>query len=118
MRQFLLLLIAVCGLASLATAQDAAGTWHASIDTPNGVEQNTFVLKVDGGAVTGTVTGGMLGEQPITTGKIDGDKITFAINSDFGVITYSGKIQGDEMKLTLSAGDGQFTVDLTATRQK
>jgi hypothetical protein len=119
MRKALVLILAVCGLAFMAmAAEDAAGTWKATLDTPNGPAENTFVLKVDGSTVTGTISSAMMGEQKISAGKIDGDKISFSITSDFGVIAYAGTIKGDDMKLTLTVGDGQFTLDLTAKRQK
>jgi hypothetical protein len=119
MRRIFVMIIAVCGLAFMAiAAEDAAGTWKATLDTPNGPAENTFVLKVDGDKIAGTVTSGMMGTQQISGGKLDGDKITFSVTSDFGVITYAGNIKGDDMKLTLTVGDGQFTLDLTAKRQK
>ena len=97
--------------------ENAAGTWKATMETPNGAAENTFVLAVDGAKVTGSISG-MMGTVPITDGKLDGDKISFSINTDFGTISYSGTVKGDEMKLTLSAGGGQFTFDLVAHRAK
>ena len=41
---------------------DAAGTWKGSIDTPNGAIENTFVFKVDGARLTGTVDIGSMGQ--------------------------------------------------------
>lgn len=119
MRKAIVIVTAVLGLAFAALgAEEAAGTWKATLETPNGAQENTFVLKVDAGRITGTVSGGMLGTVQISEGKVDGDKISFSINSDFGVIRYSGTIKGDDMKLTLVAGDGQFTLDLSAKRSK
>lgn len=97
--------------------ENAAGTWKATMETPNGSAENTFVLAVDGAKVTGSISG-MMGTVQIADGKLDGDKISFSINTDFGTISYSGTIKGDEMKLTLSAGGGQFTFDLVAHRAK
>lgn len=119
MRTLIILFMAVLGFTCAALgAEDAAGTWKATLQTPGGAEENTFLFKVDGGKVTGTVTGGMLGTLPIDEGKVDGDKISFSISSDFGVIQYSGTIKGDDMSLTLTAGDGQFTLDFSAKRVK
>jgi hypothetical protein len=118
MRKALVMIIAVCGLASMVMAEDATGTWKATLDTPNGAEETTIVLKAEGDKVTGAVSSGMLGERPISDGKVDGGKIAFSINSDFGLIAYAGTIQGDDMKLTLTVGDGQFTLDFVAKRQK
>jgi hypothetical protein len=119
MRKVVLILTVMLGLGFAAFgAEQATGTWKATIDTPNGSQDNTFVLKEDSGKVTGTVGGGMLGTQQLSDGKLDGDKISFSITTDFGVITYKGTIKGDDMNLTLTVGDGQFTVDLVAHRAK
>ena len=119
MKKFAAVLIAILAFSfSALAAEDANGTWKATLETPQGAMENTFLLKIDGGKVTGTISSQMMGSQQISDGKIDGDKITFSITSDFGVISYSGTIKGDDMKLTLTVGGGQFTLDLTAKRVK
>ena len=110
----LVLGLSVMGMA----AEDATGTWKATLETPNGSAVNTFVLKVDGDKVTGTISSDMMGSQQITTGKVDGDKISFSFTTDFGVIAYAGTVKGDTMNLTLTVGDGQFTLPVNATRVK
>ncbi len=60
----------------------------------------------------------MMGAVQITDGKMDCERISFSINTDFGTISCSGTFKGDEMKLTLSAGGGQFTFDLVAHRAR
>lgn len=119
MRRLILILMAVLGLSAAAFgAEQASGTWKATLDTPQGSQENTFVLKEDGGKVTGTISGGMLGSVQISDGKLDGDKISFSITTDFGTITYKGTIKGDDMNLTLTVGDGQFTLAVAAHRAK
>jgi hypothetical protein len=102
-----------------ASATDVAGTWKASIETPNGTMENTFVFKLDAGKLTGTVTGQM-GEAPISEGKLDGDNISFAVVRDFNgqqfKITYSGKVNGNEMKLTLHFPGRDEGFDMTAKK--
>jgi hypothetical protein len=118
MHRWILLLMAVLALTVTAFGQEtAAGTWKATLETPNGAQESTFVLKVDGAKLTGSVSGGF-GTLEIADGKIDGDKVSFTIHSDFGQISYSGAVKGDEMKLTLTAGEGQFTLDFVAHRAK
>ena len=38
----------------------------------------------------------------IEKGKIDGDKVSFEINMEFGPMAYAGTVSGDEMKLSIS----------------
>ena len=109
--------ILVFSFAALA-AEDATGNWKASIDTPNGTQVQTFALKMDGAKVTGTIGSDMLGNMQIADGKMDGDKISFSITTDFGFIRYAGTVSGDTMKLTITVGDGQFTFDINASRVK
>src|SRR5579872_592920 len=100
-----LLPVLIAAFASIALADDVAGTWKASIETPNGTVESTFVLKVDGVKLSGTVTSQMGGESAISEGKIDGDKISFVVSREFNgntfKITYEGSVKGNEMKLTL-----------------
>ncbi len=119
MKKLLIMLtVALAFCFSAMAAEDANGTWKATLDTPQGQMENTFVIKVDAGKVTGTISSAMMGSQAITNGAVDGDKIKFSLTTDFGEISYSGTVKGDEMKLTLSAGGGQFTLDMTAKRVK
>jgi len=119
MKQLFVMLIAVLALSVMAVAaEDATGTWKATLETPNGTVVNTFVLKMDGGKVTGTISSDMMGTQQIADGKMDGEKISFTVSSDFGVITYVGTVKGDTMNLTLTVGDGQFTLPVNAKRTK
>jgi hypothetical protein len=119
MKRFFLMLTIVLGVSFMAlAAEDPAGTWKGTMETPMGSQGNTFVLKVDGGKLTGTLSHDMMGSRQISDGKIDGERISFSVNSDFGIITYSGTVKGDTLKPTITAGDGQFTLDINATRVK
>jgi hypothetical protein len=116
-----LIALLFAAFAMTAAAADIAGTWKASIETPNGTIENTFVLKVDGDKLTGTVTGQM-GEAPITDGKVDGDNVSFAVkrqtpNGEF-VLNYKGAVSGDEMKVTVQIPAMDRSFDFTAKRAK
>jgi len=96
----LILLLAVFSMAAFAA--DVTGSWKASIDTPNGAMELTYVLKADGTTVTGSVQSQM-GELKIDEGKIDGDKISFSCTiENMGKMTYSGTVKDDEMTLKFS----------------
>jgi hypothetical protein len=119
MKKLILIVTAILGFSMMAlAAEDATGSWKAAIETPNGTQTQTFALKLDSGKVTGTVGSEMLGSLQIAEGRMEGDKISFSVSTDFGVIRYAGTVSGDTMKLTIAVGDGQFTFDISATRVK
>jgi hypothetical protein len=97
------LLLAMTALAAFAA--DVTGTWKGSIETPGGTFENTFVLKADGAKLTGTLQGGPGGELKIEEGKIDGDKVSFVINMEFGKMAYTGTVSGDDLKLKVAFGE-------------
>ena len=108
---FVLFLMAVMAL----VAADVSGAWKGTLETPMGAMELTANLKVDGGAVTGTINF-MDNPLKIENGKLDGDKISFTVNPEFGTMTYKGTVSGDEMKLTLTVMDND--VPLTLKRAK
>jgi hypothetical protein len=112
----------LCALS--ARAADASGKWKAEFDTQVGVQKYTFDLKVEGGKLTGKATFermGQKGEVDLQDGKVSGDDISFVEKVDFQgnpmSITYTGKVAGDEMKLTRKVGDFA-TEEIVAKRAK
>jgi len=100
-------------LAFTALAADVTGKWTAQIPSRRGqARETTFTFKVDGNALTGTVSG-FRGEMPISDGKIDGDQISFSQTLEFNgnsfKLLYTGTVSGDEIKLTRTreGGEGQ-----------
>src|SRR5688572_33419398 len=95
-------------LASLsAFAADVSGTWKAEFETQRGLQKYTFALKQDGASVTGKASverDGEKREAELKEGKVEADTITFVeplkIQDNEISITYTGKISGDEIKLT------------------
>lgn len=89
------------GSISAASAQTGpAGTWQAQ-GAPWVIE-----LKTDpGGALTGTVTQNNGVGFDIVDGKTDGNTVSFKLKSPSGagVITFTGKLNGDEMSFTREA---------------
>lgn len=92
----------------LAWAAGIDGKWNAEIETPGGVRTNTFTFKADGEKLTGTVSGRM-GDTAIQEGAIKGDEVSFVVVREFSgqefKIQYKGKLAGDELKMTMQAGD-------------
>ena len=105
--------------ATLMFAADVTGAWKGEVKGPDGNSfQLTFNFKQDGAKLTGAVTGPG-GDIPITDGKIDGDKISFAVSVNGVTIQHDGVISGDQIKLTTKASDPSFPAgDLTLTRAK
>src|SRR5215813_2537798 len=99
-------LIVMALFALTASAADVAGSWKGSVDTPNGAMENTFVFKTDGDKLTGTVSMGQFGDAEISSGKVDGDDVTFKVVRDFNgnqfTLEYKGKVKEKEMTLTVT----------------
>ena len=100
-----------------------AGKWQSEFDTQIGRQKYLYEFKLDGENLTGTAAHELNDEKASADikGKVTGSDISF--NEPFKFqdqvidITYSGKITGDEMKLTRKVGDFA-TEDLIAHRVK
>src|ERR1035438_2916013 len=103
-------------LATVAFAADIAGTWKGTLETPMGPMENTIVLQADGASLTGSVKTDMF-EAKVENGKLDGAKVSFEINIEFGKLVYEGTLDGDDLKLNVTAPDGS-KIPLNAKRQK
>lgn len=105
--------------AVVAFAADFNGKWVGSFEGPNGTMENTYDFKVEGSTLTGTVTSPR-GEAKIQDGKVDGETITFVIVRNFNgnefKQNYTGKMAGEELKLTTAFRDRQ--IEITAKRAK
>jgi hypothetical protein len=104
-------------------ATDITGTWTGQMKAPDGSNsfELSFVFKVDGAKLTGTVKGPQGDPLAISDGKIDGNKISFTVVvGDMGMtITHEGTINdaGDEVKLTSKSEQGPAG-ELTLKRSK
>ncbi len=114
------LLVLVAAFSITASAAEVTGTWKAPIQTSNGTFENTFVFKADGSKLTGTAKSGTMPELPISDGQIDGDNISFIVvqhseDHDFKM-RYTGRVNGNEIKLTLRFPVGSRTVEMIAKK--
>ena len=105
---FLALLVA----ALPAAAGELAGKWNAEFDSPIGVQKYVYEFTKSGDGLTGQATfEHQMGKGTVPLSKVttDGDKVTFeetlTIEGNSIVITYSGTLAGDELKLTRNVGD-------------
>ena len=101
-----------------AAAADVTGKWKAEFDVAGQTRVNTFDFKVEGGKLTGTVTGSQGGPAQISDGKVSGDEISFWAMRNLGgddvKVVYKGKISGDTIQFKVQFGDRDF--EMTAKR--
>ena len=108
---------------ALVQASGVDGKWVAQVPGRGGqTRETTFTFKAEGAKLTGTVSG-MQGETPISDGKINGDEIsftqTFEMQGNSIKLVYTGKVSGDEMKMTRKRdGSDQPATEFTAKRVK
>jgi hypothetical protein len=113
-RSFCLVLILLCGVSMASdVVANAAGTWTVSASNGRHQATQTLVIQQDGNKITGTFKG------PRQSGTLEGsvtqNAITFRVEAR-RPLDYTGTVDGDSMKGTLS-GAGK-TGDWTATRTK
>ena len=90
-----------------AFAADVDGKWSGSFTTPQGEMQISFDLKADGEKLNGKMQITGLNPTDIKDGKVDGDKVNFAAEIEFGAniipLAFTGVVAGDEIKLNVDA---------------
>jgi hypothetical protein len=105
MRALLLGIIGVLLVSSTVLAAPVDGKWTGMLDTPMGPISVGFNFKADGAVLAGSSIGPDGAELPIKNGKVDGDKITFSVDIDFGgmamTLGYTGLVSADQIKMTI-----------------
>ncbi len=105
-----------------ARAADVNGNWKGSFDFEGTSVQLTFHFVVDGNALKGSVEGLPTTPADIHDGKIDGNNITFWLNTDYEgtqyMLIYRGTVSedGSSIAFTLGTEAGDWSTELTATR--
>ena len=146
-RVLIVALSALFLIAGSAMAADLTGTWVYDMPAggpggggqgggpgagQQGPRQIIFKLKADGAKLSGTMKGPRGNENEITDGKIDGDKVSFAVKvqgfqGNEMKINYKGSVSGDELTLNMSfeggmgggpGGGGMQMPPIVAKRQK
>lgn len=93
-------------LAAALFAADVSGKWSGEVPGRGGQTAATFVFKVDGDKLTGTMTGPQ-GEVALQEGKVAGDKISFSTVGANAKILFEGTVSGSEIKMTRTREGGQ-----------
>jgi hypothetical protein len=104
---------------SFAQAVNVTGTWAFSVDTGQGSGNPTMTFKQDGEKLTGHYSG-TFGEADFT-GTVKGKAIRFnftanAQGTDIDVV-YTGEVEGDTMKGSVSMAGGQLSGTFTGKKQ-
>jgi hypothetical protein len=107
--------LAVAGVARAADEKDKAnpaGKWKWSVTTKDGQTRETVLtLKLDGGKLTGTVTGRNNQETAIEEGTFKDGEVSFQVtrerNGQKFTTKYKGKVAGDAITGTVERREGQ-----------
>jgi hypothetical protein len=113
-------LLLFAGVPVSARAAGLSGTWKGSFEFNGDSIPLNLHLAESGGAVTGTVEGLPTSPAEIHDGKIDGDTVSFWVNTDYEGTTYkldfTGKVSGNEIAFTFGTDDGSWSSPLSVTR--
>jgi autotransporter translocation and assembly factor TamB len=106
------------GMASLVfAATDISGQWKGTSDQG---PEFTFNFKMDGAKLTGSMLSTEGKELPIQDAKLDGDNISFSVNSEWQgqpiKLVAKGKIAGDAIQLNIGTDDGAWGTDVDLKR--
>ncbi|MGA2115585.1 MAG: glycoside hydrolase family 27 protein [Bryobacteraceae bacterium] len=117
MRSFCILFVLGCAaIAQQVHADDWTGHWV--VEPPSGQSAPqagrgpaiSLWLKADGGRLTGYMSG-RGGDTPIAEGKIEGNRFSFVVVTDYygeeRRANYAGTLAGQELKITLPATGGR-----------
>lgn len=111
-------LLAVTGL--VLSAADPSGVWKGAFDFNGDSVPVTITLKTTSDGLSGSIEGLPSSPAAIHDGKVDGDTITFWINTDYQGSTYKlvykGKLSGDQIQFTFGTEDGSWGTQLTAKK--
>ncbi len=120
-RQFVQGIVCLAVAAVTILAADVSGKWTWEMEGRNGQKRTqTLTLKAEGEKLTGTMTGRGGDEMPIENGKISGEEISFTRTVNFGgetrKMTYTGKLEGSDLKLNMKMEGGDMSRDFVAKR--
>ena len=100
---------------------DVTGTWKGEWDMNGTTLPSVIVIKsTTGGVVTGSVMTGANTSTEIHDGKIEGDTITFWINTDYQgqtyTLQYKGKITAGQINFDFGLADGSWGAQVTVKK--
>ncbi len=100
-------------------AADITGKWKGPMQAGGDA---AFDLKLDKGAISGTMMGYDGKPRQVTEGKLDGDSVSMKVATDYQgqpvMLIVTGKVSGDEMQLHIASDNGYWSTDATVKREK
>jgi hypothetical protein len=105
-QRFCIACLMILALAAIGAAADLSGKWTGQVPARGDAATATFVFKVSGDTLTGTMTGPQ-GEVQLQEGKVTGDKISFSTAGGNAKILFTGTVAGDEIKMSRQREGGQ-----------
>ncbi len=116
-RSMILLLAATIGV----LAADPSGKWSGFLKPTNGEESHPayLILKADGDKLSGSGGPNESEQHPMENGRIDGDRLIFAVPAGKGTLHFDVKIDGDEItgQVELKGGEEDKAATVTLKRQ-
>lgn len=111
--------MAFVAFAASLSAADVSGTWNMHWKTPDGYQHDSqLTLAETSGKLAGEISS-RRGKVKLTEGTLSGNDIQFVVvrtgNGDEFRVQFSGKVQGDVMKLRMEYKDHP-AIALTAKR--
>jgi hypothetical protein len=107
-------IVSFAGVASAADDKkdDPSGKWKWSVTTKDGqTRETTLTLKLDGGKLTGTITGRNNQQTAIEEGAFKDGEVSFNVtrerNGQKFTTKYKGKVSGDTITGTVERREGQ-----------
>src|SRR5215472_9164145 len=98
----ILVLFSLC----VAAGADISGKWTGEVPRRGEATPTTFVFKVDGDKLTGTVSSSQ-GQESFADGKISGDDISFSMEAGGAKVLFKGTVSGNEIKMTRQRESGE-----------
>jgi hypothetical protein len=92
------------------------GTWNLTFNTPMGAQQGSLELKTNGDSLEGTMTGPQ-GALPLEDGKVDGNALSWSVTAQQMAMKIAFKATVDGDKISGEAELGSFgTATIEGTR--
>jgi hypothetical protein len=103
--KFFALALSFLLVAGFAFGADIDGKWTGQYNSGMGEPmQMDFTFKAEGASLTGTAPGGPGATIPLKDGKIDGNNISFTVETSMGEMQmkfqYKGVLSGDTLELS------------------